>query len=144
MSFNLMNTHKFRIDTDTTGSTPNLVTLAAGISNVSPANNEELAQDKYLDGGGFGTTDVIGAQLTLAFTGHRKYGDPAQDFIFSKMLDLGPSRIVTFEWEEPDGGVFSGEATIANISGPSGDAGAKGEISFEMHFNGEPTYTPGT
>ena len=38
--------------------------------------------------------------------------------------------------------MFEGSCTIANISGPSGDAGAKGDISFEIHFNGNPEYTP--
>lgn len=139
--FNLMNEHTFEILT-AAPSTYSLV--AGGINNVEPSNNEELAQDKYLDGGGFGETDVIGAQLTLAFTGHRKYGNAAQDFIYSKSLSLGTSRRTTFRWTQPDGSVFTGDATIANINGPSGDAGAKGEISFEIHFNGEPTYTPPT
>lgn len=139
--FELMFAHNFQIDTDP-GGTETLVPLKAGITNVEPANNEELDQTAYLDGDGYGTTDVIGAQTTLAFSGHRKYGDAAQDYIFGKQLDLGGGRRTKFEWTEPDGGTFKGDITIANISGPSGDAGAKGEISFEIHFNGKPTYTP--
>jgi len=141
MSFELMNAHKFSINT-TSGTTPGtLAPIAKGITDVQPNNNEQLSQDNYMDGVGFGETDVIGAQVILTFTGHRFYGDPAQDYIFSKTLDLA-SRRTNFEWEEPDGGKFSGDCTIANISGPSGAAGAKGEISFEIHFNGKPTYTP--
>lgn len=140
--FELMNSHTFEINT-MPGGVETLATLAAGITNVSPANNEEISQDKYLDGAGFNESDVIAAQLTLAFTGHRKYGDAAQDFIFSKMLDIGTGRRTTFKWTEPDGGTFTGDCTIANISGPSGDASAKGEISFEIHFNSKPVYTPG-
>lgn len=140
--FELMNKHKFEINTKP-GEIPGAFALiAAGITNVEPSNNEELSQDIYLDGDGYGETDVIGAQLVLTFTGHRKYGDPAQDFIFGKLLELGPNRRTEFRWTEPDGGVFEGECTIANISGPSGDAGTKGEISFEIHFNGKPNYTP--
>lgn len=144
MSFELMNSHSFKIKTgvDSTTSTDIMSAIAKGISNVEPNNNEELSQDKYLDGNGFGETDVIGAQTILTFTGHRYYGDEAQDFIFGKILELGNSRRTNFEWTEPDGGKFAGDCTIANISGPSGDAGAKGEISFEIHFNGKPTYTP--
>jgi hypothetical protein len=141
--FPLMNEHTFEINTGN-DVTPVWSAVAGGINNVEPANNEELAQDKYLDGGGFGETDVIAAQLTLAFSGHRKYGDAAQDFIFAKSLTLGNSRRTEFRWTQPDGSVFEGNATIANISGPSGDAGAKGEISFEIHFNGLPEYTPAT
>jgi hypothetical protein len=141
--FELMNAHSFSINT-VPGTTPGtLAVIGKGITNVEPSNNEELSQDKYLDGGGFGETDVIGAQTVLSFSGHRFYGDLAQDFIMGLMLKLGDDRRTNFEWTEPDGGKFTGACTIANISGPSGSAGAKGEISFEIHFNGEPTYTPG-
>lgn len=140
--FELMNKHIFEINTTPGVSPGTYARIAEGITNVEPNNNEELSQDRYLNGDGYGETDVIGAQLVLTFTGHRKYGDPAQDFIFGKLLELGPSRRTTFRWTEPDGGIFEGECTIANISGPSGDAGAKGEISFEIHFNGRPQYTP--
>lgn len=141
MGFELMNAHNFRINT-TPGVVPGtLAAIAKGITNVEPSNNEELSQDKYLDGDGFGETDVIGAQTVLAFTGHRDYEDAAQNFIFGKLLELGASRRTNFEWTEPDGGMFTGNCTIANISGPSGGAGSKGEISFEIHFNGKPTYT---
>ena len=136
--YNLMNEHTFEIET----SEGNFARLAAGISNADPANNEELAQDNYLDGAGFGETDVIGAQLVLTFTGHRNYEDEAQNFIFGKSLSLGNARRTKFRWTEPDGGTFEGSCTIANISGPSGDAGSKGDISFEIHFNGKPEYTP--
>lgn len=141
--FQLMNTHKFEINT-VPGSTPGtFAVIAAGIKNVAPSNNEKLAQDNYLDGQGFGSTDVIQAQVILSFTGDRNYGDAAQEFIMGLLLDVGASRKTDFKWTEPNGGLFTGPCTIANISGPSGDAGGKGEIKFEIHFNGKPTYTPG-
>jgi hypothetical protein len=140
--FELMNKHKFEINT-TPGIDPgSYARIAAGIASAEPANNEELSQDKYMDGDGYGETDVIGAQTVLSFSGHRYYGDAAQDYIFSKVLELGNSRRTQFRWTEPDGGIFEGDCTIANISQPSGDAGAKGEISFEIHFNGRPSYEP--
>lgn len=140
--FDLMNSHDFKINT-VPGTTPGtLASIGKGITNVESSNNEELSQDKYLDGDGYGETDVIGAQTVLSFSGHRYYGDAAQDFIFEKILELGSGRRTNFEWTEPDGGKFAGACTIANISGPSGGAGAKGEISFEIHFNGKPVYTP--
>lgn len=143
--FALMYDHKFEIDTSGSKSGSDSSTfkkLAAGINNVEPSNEEETDQSVYLDGGGFTETDVISAQLMLTFTGHRDYNDEAQNFIFGKLLTLGDSRRVNFRWTEPDGGKFEGECTIASISGPSGDAGAKGEISFEIHFAGKPEYTP--
>ena len=144
MAFNLMYEHQFEIQTGTDETTEEAIfsPLAAGISSAEPANNEELAQDRYLDGAGFGETDVIGAQLVVSFSGHRLYGDEAQDYIFERLLLLGENRRTAFRWTEPNGDMFEGNCTIANIEGPGGDAGAKGEISFEIHFNGEVTYTP--
>jgi hypothetical protein len=146
MSFALMYQHQFEIET-VPGVDPDPGTfspIAKGITAVEPNNNEETSQDKYLDGQGMSETDVIGGQLTLAFTGHRNYEDAAQNFVYEKSQSFGNSRRTNFRWTQPDGSMFEGSATIANISGPSGDAGAKGEISFEIHFNGLPTYTPST
>lgn len=143
MAFSLMSSHKFEINT-TPGGAPTYATIAAGIKNASPSNNESLSQDNYLSGTGFGETDVIGAQLILQFTGDRDYADAAQNFIIGLMLSLGSNRRTDFKWTEPNGGIFTGACTIANISGPTGDAGSKGEIKFEIHFNGKPTYAAPT
>lgn len=137
----LQSKHKFEIDTTPTGGTPTYVTLAAGLNNFEPDNNEEVKQDTYLDGNGFATSTVTGAQLIIKFAGHRKTGDVAQDYIFTNLLELGKSRETTLRWTLPDGAKFEGPCTIANIKGPSGDANSKGEIGFELHFNGKPTYT---
>jgi hypothetical protein len=137
----LQSQHLFEINV-TPGGTPTYERLAAGLNNFEPSMNEEVAQDTYLDGDGFASSTVTGAQLIITFSGHRKYGDPAQDFIFENMLELGASRETDFRWTLPDGAKIEGPCTIANIEGPSGDANTKGEISFEVHFNGKPTYTP--
>src|SRR4051812_12764925 len=102
--FDLMNANVFEIATGGTPELPTYSRIAKGINNVDQSGNEELAQDKYLDGGGYGETDVIGAQLTYSFSGHRFAGDAAQDFIFGKKLALGMSRRVQFRATEPDGG----------------------------------------
>jgi hypothetical protein len=141
MTFPLMYEHQFSINTNP-GGTSTMAPIAEGISNVEPANNEQLDQTRYISGQGFASTDVIGAQLTLIFTGHRKDGDAAQDYIFGTILTLGAGRRTDFEWTLPNGDMFSGPCTIANISPSSGDAGAKGEITFEIHFNEKPTFTP--
>lgn len=118
--------------------------LAAGITGLDPDPNDEISQDKYLDGEGFGETDVIGAQLVLSLSGHRKYGDPVQNYIYGLLLEIGPKRRTDLRWTLPNGDMFEGPVTIANITGPSGDAGAKGEIGFELHFNGKPEFTSAT
>ncbi|MED4904124.1 phage tail tube protein [Parageobacillus thermoglucosidasius] len=138
----LQSKHLFEINT-TPGQLPgNFARVGAGLNNFEPSFNEEVAQDTYLDGDGFAESLVTGAQLVITFSGHRKYGDPAQDFIFSKSFSLGEERKTEFRWTLPDGTIIEGNCTIANIEGPSGDANAKGEISFEVHFNGKPTVTP--
>ncbi|MFC4075221.1 phage tail tube protein [Salinithrix halophila] len=118
------------------------VRMAAGFKSVDPQMNEENDQTAYLDGNGFATTTVMGGQLTLEFTGDRLYGDPAQDWIFSKMATIGTKRNTTFKWEQPSGEIFEGPVTLAVINGPTGDANSKGEVTVEVHFNGEPTYSP--
>jgi hypothetical protein len=139
--FVLQSAHSFEINT-TPGAAATFAVLGAGLNNFEPSNNEEVDQSNYLDGDGFASSDVTGAQLIVSFSGHRKIGDPAQDFVFGKLLSLGSGRKTDFRWTLPDGSKFEGECTIANIEGPSGDANAKGEISFEIHFNGKPVYTP--
>lgn len=139
--FALMNAHVFEIDTTPNGTTPTWAIVAAGFNNADPQPNEELAQDKYLDGGGFGETDVIGAQLVITMTGHRLYGDPAQDYIFGKLLKIGMDRRTKFRWTQPNGTTLTGACTIANISPGSGDAGAKADVTCEIHFNGMPVET---
>ena len=144
MSFLLQYNHKFRINS-VPGTTPGtLLDIKRGITSIDPDNNEDISQDYYYDGNGSASSDVIGLQTVISFEGHRDYADPAQNFIFSLTNKLGPDRVTNFEWELPDGTEISGEVTVANIKDPGGDANSKGEIEFEIHFNGLPTVTPPT
>lgn len=138
--FLLQSKHLIEINTSP-GEVDKMERIAAGITGLDPDPNDELAQDKYFDGEGFGETDVTSAQLILTFSGHRKYGDPAQDYIFGLLLEIGPGRRTDLQWTLPDGSMFEGPVTIANITGPGGEAGEKGEIGFELHFNGKPEFT---
>lgn len=139
--FLLQSKHSLELNLDP-GGVETFEKIAAGITGLDPDPNDEVAQDKYFDGEGFGETDVIGAQLILTFSGHRKYGDAVQDYIFSLLLEIGPARRTELKWTQPDGSKFEGPVTIANITGPGGEAGAKGDIGFELHFNGKPEFTP--
>lgn len=121
------------------------LTLAGGITSIDPENEEEIEQDYYYDGGGEAESEVVGLQKIISFEGHRKYGDPAQDYIYQDLTHKkGPERRVYFRETFPDGAALEGEATVANIKDPGGDANSKGEIEFEIHFNGQPKYTPPT
>ncbi|WP_017379739.1 phage tail tube protein [Paenisporosarcina sp. TG-14] len=142
VEFELQYKNKFRINTAPDTEPGVLALLAAGITSVEPSTNDEVDQTPYYDGEGYTTSTVTGGQLILSISGHRVEGDPAQDFIFSNMLKFGKNRETDFEWERPNGEVISGDVTIANIEPGSGDANAKSEISFEIHFNGAPVVTP--
>lgn len=146
MAFELNYQQKFEIQTGTDETTeePIYSRLAAGISSVEPDNNEDTSQDPYYDGEGFNETDVISAQLILSFSGHRDYSDEAQNYIYERATSIGSARRTSFRWTLPDGSIFEGNCTIAAISGPGGEANAKSDISFEIHFNGKPEYTAPT
>ncbi|MCY8867403.1 capsid protein [Bacillus spizizenii] len=137
--------HKFRLDITPDAETRTMERMAVGFSSFDPNPNEETDQTNYLNGRGFKTTTVMGGQLTISFSGHRYFGDPVQDWIFSKQMKIGTERESYFEWEQPDGIIIAGPVTIAAISGPGGDAGAKGDVTIDIHYNGEPeikTVTP--
>lgn len=137
----LQSSHYFQINTTPDNAEATWRRLGAGLNSFEPTINDEVEQDFYLDSDGFASSDVVGAQLILSFSGHRKYGDPAQDYIFEELLlKIGKNRKTELLWTRPNGDQIQGEVTIAEIEGPGGDANSKGEVSFEAHFNGKPTY----
>lgn len=114
--------------------------LAAGINNMTPANNETSTNDEYYDGDGFGTQDVTAKRLQLTLAGHRLEGDPAQDFIASKLLAIGDDLKTLFKWVQPDGSEVSGVVTISNLVTSGGAPGAKQTFSVVLVFNGKPNF----
>jgi len=133
--------HEIDITPDTTATYSR---LASGLSNFGQDPNEQSDQTPYLDGEGFGESDVIGAQLVVSYSGHRQIDDAAQNYIMSKQLSLGSARRSNFRITDPFGNVKSGACTIMSIVGGGGDAAAKSAISFEIHLNGKPTQAPAT
>jgi hypothetical protein len=142
-SFELNFQDLYEIDT-TPLTTATYVRLGVGIATGEADNNENLAQDSYLDGEGFGSTDVIGAQHIVSFSGHRVIGNTAQDYVAAMKLELGDARKTRLRYTDAAGNVISGNVTLANIKDGGGEAGAKKDFSFEAHFNGKPTYTAKT
>src|SRR5690554_851441 len=61
--------HLFEINIEPGADPGNFVRLAAGFNSFEVALNEELDQTPYLDGDGYATSTVMGAQLTITFTG---------------------------------------------------------------------------
>lgn len=142
ISFTLNYTNLYLINTTPGGPSKTWERIGAGINSVEWEGNEEVSQDAYYDGEGLASSDVTGGQMVGTFEGHRKYGDPAQDFIASLMLDYS-GRKTDFRWIAPDGQTLEGEVTVANIKPQGGDPNAKSDFGFEVHFNGMPQYTAG-
>ena len=137
--------NKIEIDVTPDGAKRTWALVAAGVSTIEPSGNEEIAQDPYYDGMGMASSDVTGGQITLTVSGHRCYGDPAQDFVASRAYQYGEARKTNFRWTQPNGDVLTGPCTLANVSPGSelGDANAKGTFNYEIHLNGLPSFTPG-
>ena len=126
------------------GGTASWKALSVGVKNIAPSLNESVDQASYYDGQGFAESHVVGAQYVLAVTLDRIKGDAAQDYILAKQFELGCSRTSQAWYSNFQGDVKSGIVTIANIVPPGGDAPAKGEWSFELHFKAKPVLTPAT
>ncbi|AUR81266.1 major tail protein [Bacillus phage Wes44] len=130
--------YKFAIKNGTTAE----MAIGAGVTGVDPDNNEETEDTYYYDGAGSATTDVTGFKMSYAFEGHRKYGDPAQDYIMALANKTGPARKVDdFIVTEPNGDKWNGPATISDIKLPGGDANSKGEIEWTISYDGAPKFT---
>ena len=112
--------------------------LAAGINSVTPTSNETVDNSAYYDGGGYESDDVTGMREQLAFAGHRKEGDPAQDFVASKEHTLGNERKTLLRWTKTDGTVVTGMGTMSGIVTSGGVANAKQTFNMTFTYNGEP------
>jgi hypothetical protein len=132
----------YELDVTPQGASRTWVRLGAGISSADPSNNENIDQSAYIVDDGYGSSEVIGAQKTISFSGHRVVGDSAQDYIANIQYSLGNLRKTNFRFYDAGGNYLLGACTIANIDIGGGDAAAKTEIAFEIHFNGKPAYTP--
>ncbi|MCP9357373.1 capsid protein [Liquorilactobacillus satsumensis] len=147
--FDLNYKNKYEIDTkgsmDPTSITgASFAPLAAGISQVTPSSNEKADTTEYYDGEGFGGSDVTGKRFQLAFTGNRKTGDAAQDYVASHELSVGDDLKTLLRWTDPQGNVVIGQVTMTAIVAAGGNAGAKQKFSFTAVFNGKPQFTAAT
>lgn len=143
IGFALNYTNLYLIDTTPDAEEHTWARIGAGISSVSWDGNEESSDDPYYDGDGLTSTEVTGGQLVGQFSGHRKYGDAAQDYIASLAVAYGAKRHTTLKRIAPDGTIWIGDVTLANITDGGGDPNSKSDFSFDAHFNGRPQITEG-
>lgn len=132
------------LDITPTGQSRTYKRIASGISTVGFSNNDTVDQTGYLDGEGWNTSTVTGAQLTIDFTGHRDLNDDAQNYVDDVSNEVGCARETNYRWTAPDGTRKEGPCTLVNIDFSGGDAGAKSDIAYGVHLNGKPIYTKKT
>lgn len=116
-----------------------------GITECAPASDETVSEDAYYNDLGDTDSSVDAVKVSIAFTGHRKYGDPAQDFIQSCALLTKKKRKTDYRWVHPDGTTYEGVLTMADLVPGSGmgEATAKGDFSWTAKLN-TITETPAT
>ena len=119
--------------------TPQWASLAELMTNMSQSLNEVLHQATYYADKGWGSTEVIGAQLTLTITGSLKTGDKACDYILSDkvMFELGNARKTHLKLQKGKK-VIIWPITLANITPAYGDSGAVNALTVTIHGNGRP------
>lgn len=118
---------------------PEWASLENLTTNMAQSLNEVLHQATYYADKGWGSTEVIGAQLTLTLTGAVKPGDKACDYILSDkvMFELGNARKSHLKLQKGKK-VIIWPVTLANITPAYGDAGAVNALTVTIHGNGRP------
>lgn len=114
--------------------------LAALTKNMAESLNEVLYQASYYADKGWGSTEVVGAQLTLTLTGDCKPSDPAYEYLTGEdvMYGLGEARKTHMKLTRGDKYVIW-PITLANITKGRGDSAATNALTITIHGNGKPT-----
>ncbi len=120
--------------------TPDWADLGNLTKNMSQALNEVLYQATYWKDKGWGSTEVVGAQMTLTLTGDVKPNDKACEYILSDevMYALGDARKTHLRLQKGDK-VIIWPVTLANITPAYGDSGAPNTLTVTIHGNGRPS-----
>ena len=142
--FSLNNRVLVRVDTTPLGASRTWLVLAKGITSAIESHNDSTDDTPYLSDGGYGSSDIIGKQYTLAITGHRIIGNPAQDYIVSLQGEFGDDAKTYVEYTKPNGHRTQAYASVAEIVDSGGDANAKTDFSCNFKGCGAPTITQPT
>lgn len=113
-----------------------------GWNNLTEALNEQVQEYYFLCGKGFGSDEVTGIHPSLALTGVRKVGDPAQDFIMAQRYKLMEGRKTNLRLSvaNADGSVtrYTNRVTMKNIAAFGGSTTDGAAVSATLSFNGPP------
>ena len=116
--------------------------LGPGVSTIDDDSDDETDDTSYYDSKGAQPEDVIGTKIAYAVSGHRYFGDPAQDLICSLKYVIGDERVLNFRRIAPDGSMIEGPVTVTAIKDGGGDANEKGTFECTLTFREMPTYVP--
>lgn len=127
------------INTTPAGQTPTWASLGALTKNMAESLNEVLYQASYYKDQGWGSTEVVGAQLTLTLTGDCKPTDPAYEYITGEdvMYKFGDARKTHMKVQRGNKYVIW-PITLANITKGRGDSTATNALTVTIHGNGRP------
>lgn len=127
------------INTTPSGQSAEWATLGALTKNMAESLNEVLYQASYYKDQGWGSTEVVGAQLTLTLTGDCKPTDPAYEYITGEdvMYKFGDARKTHMKVQRGDKYVIW-PITLANITKGRGDSTATNALTVTIHGNGKP------
>lgn len=127
------------INTTPDSETATWASCAALTKNMSESLNEVLYQASYYADKGFGSTEVVGAQLTLTLTGDCKPTDAAYEYITKDevMYGLGAARKTHIKLAR-DKKYIIWPVTLANITKGRGDSAATNALTVTIHGNGRP------
>lgn len=137
-------TNLYLVDTTPDASTRSWARLGQGILSVEPDNEDETAEDYYYDGEGVAETDVTGVKLGYKFSGNRRYGNAAQDYICGVAHEAGGARKTNLRHIAPNGRIVDGSITLTDIVDGGGDANNKGAFECAARLCGRPVVTPPT
>ncbi|MCH1984165.1 hypothetical protein MCG98_16485 [Ruminococcus sp. OA3] len=128
------------INTTPTGQSATWATLGALTKNMAESLNEVLYQASYYKDQGWGSTEVVGAQLTLTLTGDCKPTDPAYEYITGEdvMYKFGEARKTHIKVQRGNAYVIW-PVTLANITKGRGDSTATNALTVTIHGNGQPS-----
>ncbi|MDB8867870.1 capsid protein [Pediococcus acidilactici] len=117
--------------------------ISQGIMSVTPAANATADTQSFWNDKGWQETDETGKRVTLAFTGQRVVGDPAQDYIANRFMAMGNALRTLVRWTNQTGDTIVSNCTLTSIVPFGGNANARQTFSFTLSMNGVPVYSTG-
>lgn len=127
------------INTAPSAEAPVWASLAALTKNMAESLNEVIYQASYYADKGWGSSEVVGAQMTLTLTGDCKPTDPAYEYLISEkvMYAFGDARKTHVKLTRGNKYIIW-PVTLANITPGRGDAAGTNALTVTIHGNGVP------